>query len=136
MATNANEAGITSARTGAHRAKPATRATSRITVNAVIANGAAISGAIDCGLACLVGVQMSAAWTAADLYLLASADGVTYGPVSDRSGTPYAVAVAADEVVALDRTVTEAFRYLKIGSGTAALPVNQDAARTVKLILA
>lgn len=135
MALNPNNQFVDDGRFGPHRARAFQPVQGRQSVDVVIANGAAISAAVDLGLATALGVQMPAAWTAAGLYVLVSADGVTYGPVSDKAGTPLAMAVVASECVSLDREVTRPWRYLKLVSGAAGADVNQGAARTIKLLV-
>jgi len=135
MAENALTKFLRDVRFGGMKAKASQQIQARGVAEAVIANGQAASAALDLGEATALAVQMPAAWTAAGLYVQASDDGVTFGPVSDKSGTPYAIAVAASEVVALDREILRPFRHIKLVSGAAGADVNQAAARTLKVIL-
>jgi len=56
------------------------------TVTATIANGAAVSGAIDFRPYTMLVVEMPVAWTAARLAIRASHDGVTFLPLYDDMG--------------------------------------------------
>ncbi len=103
----------------------------RSTVTATIANGASVSGVIDLGKAVLVGLQMPAAWTAANLTLLGSLDGVNYCDVKDRLGIEYQITATSSLVVPIAASELPLLRYLKLRSGTSAVPVNQGAARNI-----
>ncbi len=136
MAISSVQAAMSALRSGVLRAKAFVMAQARAVVVATIAANAPRSGVIDCGEGSLLAVQIPAGWDAAGLALEASTTaGGTYGPVSAKDGTPYAVAVAAGEVVALDLEVTRPFRFLKLVSGTSAAPVNQTVARAVNAII-
>lgn len=80
-----------------------------------------------------VGIQMPAAWDAANLTFQGSADGTTYFNVYDKAGTEYTVTAAASRYIILNRDDMLGIRYLIIRSGTAGVPVNQTAARTLVL---
>lgn len=109
--------------------------------DAVIANGASLSNAIKKSHYRRILLFMPAAWTAADITFAVcdTPDGtfnkLTYG--SD--GNEVTVTAVADVVIALDGKVLDALEacpYFKIRSGTAAVPVNQLAERTIKVVLA
>lgn len=101
----------------------------------VIANGASESAAVDLGGLHLAAILMPAAWTAASITLLTSYDGVTFLPVYDSLGAEIALTVAASRLVIADFDKTVALgNHIKLRSGTASLPVNQGADRTLSLI--
>lgn len=103
---------------------------SHTTLQATIASGASLSDALDLIGYDLVGIEMPAAWTAAAITLQSSSDGVTYRNVYSASGTELSLTVDASRYVHVDSTVAGLLqRFVKIRSGTAAVPVNQAAAR-------
>jgi hypothetical protein len=99
---------------------------------ATIANGEALSGAIDIRGYGWVTVHMPAAWTAAELGLKAATTlAGTYGNVYKEAAL-YTVAVAADRVVVLDPQVTAGLAFIKLWSQNGAgVDANQGAARTL-----
>ena len=108
------------------------------TITATIAQNQALSGAIDLGSASLLAIAMPAAWDAAKLTFQAS-DSLagTYQNVYDDAGFEVTVTAAAARVIAVDVAALKlgALRYVKIRSGTAAVAVNQTAARTLTLLV-
>jgi hypothetical protein len=109
-------------------------------VTATIANGAALSGAVDLGQNRLFAVQMPTTWTAAGLTFQASSDGITYFNVFDDSSVPGTfiettwTAAASQYQVVASPAKWIGIRWLKIRSGTAGVPVNQGGARTLTVI--
>lgn len=103
------------------------------TVTATIALNASLSGAVHLGSGVLTGIVMPAAWTAAGLTFQVSADGTTYNNLYDEFGGEVAVTVDASRFVRLNPSEWLGVQYVKIRSGTAALAVNQAAARTLLL---
>ena len=108
------------------------------TAQVTIANGTSLSSAVGLGEKTLIGIIVSAAWTAADLTFQASEDaGVTWLNVFDQAGVELKIATAgvvAGQRVSIDPTPFIGIDMLKIRSGTNAAPVNQGAARTLTLI--
>jgi hypothetical protein len=98
-----------------------------------IASGASLSAAIPLGLGRAAGIQMPAAWTAANLTFQASYDGITYANLYDASGTEYTATAAADRLIILPVADFAGIQNIKIRSGTAGTPVNQAAARRLDL---
>lgn len=106
-----------------------------VTRNLSIAAGAALSGAIACGQKTLCGIQMPAAWTAANITFQTSVDGTTWSELHDPAGNAVQiVSPAASEYRALDTGIFTGLLYLKVRSGTAATPVNQVAAAPLQLV--
>lgn len=102
-----------------------------------IANGASQSSVIDLRSRRLKAIVMPSSWTAADFTFLASADNVTYQAVYDDNATELTVKAAASRVLTLRDDISsclEGVGYVKLRSGTSAVPVNQGAARTVFLL--
>lgn len=106
------------------------------TATVTIANGAALSGAVCLGSGVLCAIKMPAAWTAADLTFQVSDDrGVTWDELLDANGTAVTVSgPGAAERLELDAADFKSSVFLKVRSGTAAVAVNQAAARTLTLI--
>jgi len=97
-----------------------------------IANGTALSAAVDFKSCTPLRLYVSAAHTAANYTFQTSADGTNYGDLRDMfGGEVTAVVVAAGDVIALDPATFAGIRYLKLRSGTSGTPVNQGAARTI-----
>lgn len=125
--------------------------------DAVIANGASQSSIIDCGSEyTLCSVEVPTSWTAADItFLGATHTGntapatwgdspqdelealLTFRPIIIPAGTEYTLVLGGtgDKIVAIPEGVLEGVQFLKIRSGTAAAPVNQGAARTLRCTL-
>lgn len=112
-------------------ARGATPTTQTVT----IANGAAISGNVEL-TAPMFGIDMPAAWTAADLTFQVSADGGTYSDLYDELGVETNVKAAASRAIRFTNPGQWlGVRFLRIRSGTAAAPVNQGGARVLTLRL-
>ena len=82
----------------------------------------------------LTAIVMPAAWTAANLTFQGSADGATYNNLYDDADTELTVTAAAARMLVLPPANWCAVPFLKIRSGTAAVPVAQAAARSLVLI--
>jgi hypothetical protein len=104
------------------------------TFGATIANGAALSAAVDLRGFEPLAIQMPAAWTAAGLSFEVSDDGVNFADLYNTSGE-YTLTVAVDRAVALSNpNELSGFQFIKVRSGTTGTPVNQGADRIVKII--
>ena len=105
-----------------------------------IAINASLSGALDLWGCELVAIQMSGVWTAAGLTFQGSNDGTTYGNVYDDAGNEVALTVDALQYITFDQDIRanlSGIRWIKVRSGTVALPVNQLlAARVLTLVAA
>ena len=109
----------------------------RVTIPVTIANGQSLSAAVDLVGSVLVGIQMSALWTAAGLSFQASVDNSTFQDLFDSAGTEKTLTVVLAHALALkadDLATFVAWRYLKIRSGTTGAPVAQGADRILTLI--
>lgn len=102
-------------------------------MEASIAINTSLSDAIDLKNNRLSYIQMPAAWTAANLTFQVSEDGATFNNLYNDAGTEYTVTADANRVLRLTLHDWLAVRYMKIRSGTAGSPVNQAAARTLRL---
>lgn len=102
---------------------------------ATIANGASLSDIVHLQQRRLFGIQMPAAWTAANLTFQGSYDGTTYNDLYDDAGTEVSVTAAASRFIIM---VTPAkflgIQRLKIRSGTTGVAVNQGAERLIRVI--
>jgi hypothetical protein len=117
-----------------HKGNPMTATPSLVA--ATIANGAALSAAVELGHDYLFAIEMPAAWTAAAITFDVSYDGTTFNPLYDDTGTEVSLTVAASRYVRInDPARFFAIKKLKVRSGTVGSPVNQAAARTVNLIV-
>lgn len=107
----------------------------------LIANGTALSAAVLIAAGDLVAIEMPAAWTAANLTFQTSSDGVTFQNLFNESGVEVNVTAAAAENLAIGEGTTARIEnfagavYLKVRSGTNAVPVNQGADRTLTLVI-
>lgn len=121
---------------GMHRARPAFVRGSR-TATLTIASGASVSDAVDTGGYALLALETPAAWTAAALTFQHSRDGSTsWTDLYDDQGTEVSIPSAALSTTAsrtiVDNTILNRLaplRYLRVRSGTAAIPVAQAAQR-------
>jgi len=107
-------------------------------LTATIAKDAAVSGVIEIGGARHFAIQMPAAWTAANLTFQSSnlVDGTFYD-VYGSDGIEILVTAAASRMITIDihQGALAPLSFIKIRSGTTAVPVNQVAARTLNIIL-
>lgn len=104
--------------------------------NVTISSGSSVSPAILLGGLRLFGIVMPAEWTAANLTFQASVDGgATWVDWIDSKGAEHYITPVAGKGTPIDPTAFAAVPMLRLRSGTAALPVNQAADRTITLIL-
>jgi hypothetical protein len=110
------------------------------TVDVTITNGQSLSGAATLDGKAVVGILMPAAWTAAGLSFQKSADGSTYGDVSDKNGevtvASAGIQTGARTWIDLDPALFANAQAIKVRSGTRSAAVNQAADRVLTLILA
>jgi hypothetical protein len=100
---------------------------------AVIANAASLSRVIDLGGKRLAGIVMPSGWTAAALTFQVSPDGQNFFNLYDAFGTEVTVQAALSRAISLSAVDWLAFRFIKIRSGTSAVPVAQGAERILTL---
>lgn len=103
-------------------------------VTVTIPSGGALSNAVDLDGVKLLGIQMPAAWDAANLTFQVSADGNSFADFYNQSGSEVVINANANRYIALDPALFAGIRYLRIRSGTSAAPVNQTASRTLRLV--
>jgi len=102
-------------------------------IDVVIANAASLSGAVNLKGLALCGFIMPAAWTAAGVAFNVSIDGTNYNYLC-WGGSEVAETVDVDQHVSVDPVKFLSAKYVKVLSGTSAVPVAQDAERTIKLL--
>lgn len=93
------------------------------------------SGVAHLGGADLIGIITPAAWTAAVITFEASIDGEEYHVLGDRYDNVLSVAVTPGRHIDLEVGMFLSTPYLKIVSGVPGELVNQEAERTIKLIV-
>jgi hypothetical protein len=103
-------------------------------LSVTIANGAALSGAAKLNGATLLGIEMSAAWTTAAITVQHSIDGTNFFDMYDGAGAEVSLTVVAAHYVFLPPANWSGIIYIKVRSGTGAVPVNQGAERVLKLV--
>ena len=106
-------------------------------VEGVITLGDNISGEIDLGYGKYISVVMPDAWDAADLTFQASdAEGGIYQDVYDDLGSIVLIPADAGQVISItiNALTFAGLRFIKIRSGTTAVPIVQTASRTFKII--
>lgn len=112
---------------------------STATKTVTIAAGATgLSGEVDLQGYQMAAIQMPDTWTAANItFQAATASGGTFQNVYDDFGGEVTVIAAASRCITIDLAALKlaALRYIKLRSGTAAVPVDQTAPRTLTLIL-
>jgi hypothetical protein len=100
-----------------------------------IANGASLSSAATLGGFIPTVIEMPTAWTAAGISFQASGDGTNYYYLYDSAGTVITYTVDANRRIINLPSYFADCKYLKILSGTPAVPVNQGAERIIYLEL-
>lgn len=106
-----------------------------ISLTATIAPSESLSNPVKLGERKHVGLIMPAAWDAADITFQVSYDGVNYGNLYDKSGAEVSTKAAASQAIQIGDFDLAPWVYIKIRSGTAALPVVQTAARTIQVVM-
>lgn len=114
-------------------------------IRVTITTGTALSAPVNLGGRRIVGIKMPAGWDAAGITFAAltrrddstNPPSDTYGKVQDAGGTEVAItSPALDTYVAIADTVAlQGLGWVKVRSGTAAIPVNQTATRTLFLVV-
>lgn len=100
-----------------------------------IGAGASLSTSVAVGKACTpIGLQMPAAWTAAVITFRAAVSSETPQSLYDTYDTQITATVAQSRYILLDPAQFLGVRVIQLRSGTAASPVNQAAARTIKVV--
>jgi hypothetical protein len=106
------------------------------TIKATIPINTALSQTIDTMGFPLAGIEMPAAWTAANLTFDGAVSGsAAIQPVYDELGVEVLVIAAASIFINIPPSKLAGVRYLRVRSGTAGVPVNQQAARDLILVL-
>jgi hypothetical protein len=99
-----------------------------------IAGGESLTQSMAVGKACVpVAIKMPASWTTANLTFRAASGSETPGDLYD-GATEVNVTAAASRYIVLEGAVFFTVRTLQIRSGTSGTPVNQGAARTLRVI--
>ena len=107
----------------------------RTAIVATIAQDASVSDPVNLQGAVLVGIRMPAVWDAANLTFQVSMDDVTYLNAYNDAGAEHVVVVtAASTHIWVEPTDFAGYRWLKVRSGTAALPVDQTTGDDPRLI--
>ncbi len=105
-----------------------------MTVDADIANGASLTAAINLFGTSMVAIAMSDAWTAAALTFQGSYDGTIFFDLFEDAGAEVAGQAAASRYIRLGPALWAGVQHIKVRSGTPRTPVNQGAARKMKLM--
>lgn len=102
----------------------------------IAAGATGLSTAVNLGAKVLCGIQMPATWVAAALTFQTSYDdGATWVDLYDDTDTEVTIAAPTQgHYLAVDPSTFAGVTFLKIRSGTSALPVNQTATRTLTLV--
>lgn len=102
---------------------------------AVIANGASLSGAVNLSGHILCGVYMPSAWTTAGLTFQASFDGTTFADVHFEDAEVTVTSAGASDYIGLQPQKFFGAKHLKVRSGTSSTAVAQGAERTLTLAI-
>lgn len=104
------------------------------TASVTIPSGQSLSAAIDLAGHILSRIEFPGAWTAAALTFQVSSDGVTWRDLYDEAGEVSFSSAGANHAIQLGGSYGWwTIRYLKIRSGTSAVPVAQAADRIINL---
>lgn len=82
----------------------------------------------------LVAIIMPSSWTTASITVQASNDDVNYANVYNVDGAELTIDAAASRWIAIDPADFAGMSSIKLRSGTAGTPVNQDAYRLISLV--
>jgi hypothetical protein len=102
-----------------------------------IAEDESLSNAIRLGERKHIGIVMPADWDAANLtFQTCNTVGGTFQDLYDDAGVEVTVVAAADRNIGVDVAALKLapWEWVKLRSGTAATPVAQGAARTIKIV--
>lgn len=100
-----------------------------------IADGASVSGVVDLGLdGNLSGIITDSGWNATGIQVEGSWDGVNFFPVFDGGTLMGVTSAVASTFYVLDVHRTVSVRYVRLRSGTSAVPVAQTGATTLTVI--
>lgn len=101
---------------------------------ATIASGQSLSDAVDLLGYDLGAIAFPSSWTAADVTLQTSEDGVTYRDVFVGTAEATIDAAASQWTVVSPDTAHGLGRYIKVRSGPSSAPVNQAADREITVL--
>ena len=99
-----------------------------------IANGAALSGAVDLVSQNVIGISTPAAWTAASITFAVSQDNATFNPLYYQGAEFTLPEAGASRQITIDPTALLPWRYVKVRSGTSGTPVNQGQSTVITLL--
>ena len=100
---------------------------------ATIAASASLSGAITLGAGTPALIEMPTAWDAANITFQTSIDGTVFQDYYDALGNEVTVIAAASHNIKQDVGDFAGAKFIKIRSGTSAVPVNQTSSRTIRV---
>lgn len=105
-------------------------------VNSVIANNASLSGIVDLGGCSIVGMYVPASFGTTAITFLVSADGTNFFSLRTNSGSEYTVGCSATvaSAVTINPMDFVGFRFMKVQSGTSAVPVNVTGPLTIPIV--
>lgn len=99
-----------------------------------IPSGTALSAQLDLVGEAVASIIFPAAWTAADMTVLVSADGITFVSLYNMDGTEFTIKAAASKALIITPGMLGSFRYIQFRSGTLAVAVNQGADRVLTIL--
>ncbi len=103
--------------------------------NVKIAAGQSVSGGQDLQRQTLVGIYVPSGWTSASLTLQASPDGTNWSDIKTFAGDEYEIVAGTGACyVPLVQIELQGVAWIRVRSGTAAVPVNQVAERDITLV--
>lgn len=104
-------------------------------LTATILNGASLSDELNLNGLMIEAIDMPAAWTAAGLSFVASeVSGGTFLPLFDVAGVEITATVAASRRHVLPISLIRGHYFLKLRSGTSAVPAAQGGDRSITLL--
>lgn len=98
-----------------------------------IPNGTSISSAFQLNGGHVEGIYV-AGWTAAGMSFEVSEDGSVFVPLVDALGVEMTLTVVANRAIAVPLAALRGWNWLRVRSGTSAVPVNQGADRLLTFI--
>ena len=104
-----------------------------VTISETIPATASQTGNIRLGNFTLDTILVPSAWDAANITFLVSQDGNNFFPLFDAEGNEVVLTAAAGRAIRFPPDFRIGFPFLRVRSGTNAVPVSQTAARAIEI---
>jgi len=106
---------------------------SPVPISEIIPAAASQTGNIRLGNLVLDTILVPSAWDTANITFLVSQDGTNFFPLFDAAGNEVVLTAAAGRAIRFPPYFRIGFPFLRVRSGTNAVPVSQTAARAIEI---